>query len=209
MAKKDEEQNINEKTAAAVGAMTFEQMLELMKIAVASKGTDPAMLAIAESLQKQAVIDEQRFRKENMVNPGISEFSHPEGTEKHPRHRLHSLTIFANAVQDEEQLMDIEVDLFNKIKSNKTARKGKWTAIYEPPIGDAKKGKLTISLNTNLNSPDSVIGIPSLVQILTELSTGQDATNVAKLFQQIADLQEQVKGFAQAQANGAPELAPV
>ena len=202
--KDGEETNIAPQTSTAVSAMSFEQMLELMKVAVASKGSDPAMMAIAESLKDQADIAKARRREENAVNPRISEFSYPEGDEARPKPTLDSVTIFSNALQDESQLTPIEIELFNKIKGNKTARKGKWTAVYEPPIGDAKRGRLTIALGVNLNDPSGAIGIPPLVQILTELISGRDATDVAKLMQQVADLQTKLNNLASGQAVAVP-----
>ena len=199
MARKDDE--VSQQTADAVGAMSGAQLLEALKMVIEGSRvqSDPAMMAIAQSLKVQAEIDEQRFRKENAVSPKISAYSWPEGDEARPKPSLDSVTIFSNALQQEDQLMPIEIILFNKIKSNKSARKGKWQAIYEPPLGDARRGKLTVSLGVNLNSPDSVTDIPPLVQILAELGTGADATNVALLFQQLEELKSKVAGYEQQQ----------
>lgn len=211
MAKQQEakDENISEKTNAAVTGMTPELFMAAIEKILISKQSDPAMMAIAESLKDQADIAKARRREENAVNPRHSEYEYPEGGEARPKPTLDSITIFSNALQEEDQLMPIEIELFNKIKGNKSARKGKWQAIYEPPIGDSKRGKLTISLGVNLNDPSGAIGIPPLVQVLTELVSGSDSTNVAKLMQQVADMQAQINAFAQAQAAGVPDVSAV
>ena len=186
MAKKQSEDQVSAESAEQVVSMTLTQFMEAVRAAgVGGGGNDKMADAILQLVKDQT----RGVRPENAVNPRISEFSYPEGEEARPKPRLTRETFFCGVKQSEEQLMPLEIDLFNAIDGTKVARKGAWVADVEQPKGGSR-GRLLVTVPAR--NADDIAGLPPLAQILTELATGQSATDVTKLMQQVADMQAQL-----------------
>ena len=144
---------------------------------------------LAAAIMKLANEHTRGKRPENAINPRISEFSHPEGEEARPKAKLRRETFFCGVKQSDEQLTPLEIDLFNAISESKSARKGLWTANCEVPT-NGSRGRLIV--NIPASSADDLTGVYALPSILTELATGQDATDVGKLMSQMAEMKAQI-----------------
>lgn len=204
MANEPKPAQISQKTADNVSAMSREELLEALQLVMQRpQQSDPALLALAEGLAATTKQQARLHRPSNVVAPGISEFSYPEGETERPKAKLSNETYFEGVRQSEEQLTPMEIDLFNSITISKDARKGAWKANLVPGVGTAK-GRLQIWLG--IRQHDDLIGLPPLVQILMELSKGADATDVAKLFEQLEAMKAQIQTLEASRA--AQQSAP-
>lgn len=177
-----------------IGALTFEQLLRLFD--AASSKSDPALRALAETMKAAAEQQARSQRHSNMIPTGISVFN-PEGDirgigdDRPLKPKLRDEVFFEGMRQNEEQLTPAEVNLFNSFTGSKSARNGAWEAIYAPPKGNAKKGLLQVILGIG-QDVDNRMGLPPLTHILSELSTGQDATDIDKMVQQLAAMAAEI-----------------
>lgn len=169
-------------TEAAAVALTFDQIKELLSANKPSDELATAILALTKAHTRGV-------RPQNAVNPGISEFSHPEGEAERPKAKLTRDTFFCGVKQSEEQLTPIEIDLFNSITVSKESRKGSWTATVEQS-NRGGRGRLLVQIPSA--TADDMAGTFALSAILTELATGKDATDVGKLLTELAELQAKV-----------------
>jgi hypothetical protein len=186
-----QEPNISPETSGTISNLTFDQLKELLSAAKGDSNSAVAVLAdtmerLVAAQNRSADATEKTITRSNAVHPGISSFSNPKG----------EVADFEGVVQNEEQLTPTEIDMFNRITSDKTAREGKWIAQYVPSIGS---GKPALSIRLGVRNYDDLLGLPPLVQILTELAMGAEATDVAKLFEKMAAMQAEIESFKQSQ----------
>lgn len=180
----------------SITSLTFEQLMALFQ--AASAKSDPALLALAETMKHAAEMQARSQRHSNTIGTGISAFSYPEGEELRPKPKLKDDVFFEGVKQSEEQLTPAEIILFNTFTASKTARLGVWEANYAAPKGAAKKGRLVIILGLGQDI-DNRMGLPPLTHILSELSTGKDATDIDKMVEQLAVMAAEIQALKAAQ----------
>lgn len=185
-----------QQAADTIGALTFEQLLVLFKTAASSQEANPALLALAETMKADADRRARNERPWNKIPTGISVFN-PDGDirdigDTRPmKPKLKDDVFFEGMKQNEEQLTPSEINLFNNFSVSKTARKGEWEAVYTAPKGNAKKGRLVVILGIGQDI-DNRMGLPPMTHILSELSTGQDATDIDKMVLQLATMAAEI-----------------
>lgn len=176
-------------TEAAAAQVVTLNLDELAALVAKMNGGGSGNSDMAAAIMRLANEHTRGKRPENAENPRISAFSYPEGETAKPKSRLARETFFCGVKQSEEQLMPLEIDLFNQIDESKSARNGAWTAELEvAKMGG--RGRLIV--NVPARNTDDIMNLPPLVQILTELATGQSATDVAQLMQQVAEMQKKL-----------------
>jgi len=168
-------------------SMSLDDLAEL--VAKMSGGIGQSNEALAGAIMKLANEHTRGKRPENAINPRISAFSHPEGEEERPKSKLARETFFCGVKQSDEQLTPLEIDLFNAITESKSARKGLWSAVCEVPT-NGSRGRLIVTIPAS--SADDLTGVYALPSILTELATGQDATDIGKLMSEMAAMKAQI-----------------
>lgn len=161
------------------GGLTNEQFAETLR---ATMGTQ------AEAFGRQ-------LRPENVVHPGMSAFSYPEGDLARPKPILQDAkgnpreTIFCGARQQEPTLTPAEIDGFNAIHESCEARGGSWFARIKP----SGKGKSEVLwVHVSCSDIDDRMELPSLSAILYELSSGPKAVNLESVLAQLQDLKDQL-----------------
>lgn len=181
--------------AVSQGGITFEQLAALIR---ELKGNDTAT---ADAILKLANAQARTTRTSNAEHPQVSAFSYPEGNVARPKATLNADAWFCGVRQTEEILTPLEIDCFNKITSSKSSRGGTWKAIFDANNG---LGKPRLLVTVPVSGADALVGLPSLVQILMELATGKDATDIGSLFSQIEALQKQVEALKVGTAEAVP-----
>ena len=155
---------------------------------------------LRQTMGTQAEAFGRQIRPENVVHPGISSFSYPEGDVKRPKPILCDAqgrpreTIFCGARQVESSLTPAEIDGFNAIKQSCEARGGSWFA----KVKQSGKGNSEVLwVHVSCADIDDRMELPSLTVILNELSAGPKAVNLESVLAQLQDLRDQL---ARAQA---------
>jgi hypothetical protein len=191
-------------------SISMDQLEAILTRVMATKNEGGGMTndQFAETLRgvmgTQAEAFGRQLRPENVVHPGISAFSYPEGDTLRPKPILHDAnghpreTIFCGARQMENQLTPAEIDGFNAITSNCEARGGSWFARIKP----SGKGKSEVLwVHVSCADIDDRMELPSLTGVLYELASGPKAVNLETLAAQLQDLKDQL---ARALAAAAP-----
>jgi len=130
---------------------------------------------------------------ENKIIPQISVFSYPEGDTARPKPRLKDRkgkdreTIFCGARQQEDLLTPAEIDAFNAIEENCTARNGTWFAKVRR---DGQNEYLWV--HVPCVDIDQRMELPSLLSILTELKSGPKAVDLESLTGELKALREKL-----------------
>lgn len=168
-------------------------------MAVKSEGGGLSNEQFAETLRgvmgTQAEAFGRQLRPENVVHPGISSFSYPEGDTLRPKPILKDAkghpreTIFCGARQMEATLTPAEIDGFNAISESCEARGGSWFARVKP----SGKGKSEVLwVHVSCADIDDRMELPSLTAILYELASGPRAVNLESVLVQLQDLRDQL-----------------
>lgn len=152
----------------------------------------------AEVLKNQAAANADAIGKlvlpENKRHPGISVFSHPEGELERPKGRLRDAngndreTIFCGARQEEDLLTPAEIDAFNAIREDCESRSGSWWAKVRK---EGKREKLFVYVPCA--EIDDRMGLPSTLEILTELAQGAKALDMNAMLTQLNDLKAKLE----------------
>ncbi len=184
-------------------SMSPEQLREL--IAAIPAGSPAAGLtpdALAEILRSNREDQEARrtHRHSNADHTHVSVFSHPEGDLKRPKPKLQTPdgrpreTFFNNHSQTLDDLTPLEVECYNAIQADCTARGGRWIAKIDQ---DGRRLRVQVPSFTI----DELNDLPkSLVEILTELAQGPKAVTTLDLIAQVAELTRIVQAHQAAQA---------
>lgn len=211
MANTDKTTDVKETPAAPSINISMDQLEALLTRVMAAKGDGGGGLTneqFAETLRQtmgtQAEAFGRQLRPENVVHPGISSFSYPQGDLARPKPILKDAngnpreTIFCGARQLESTLTPAEIDGFNAITGNCEARGGSWFA----RVKASGKGKSEVLwVHVSCADIDDRMELPSLTAILLELAAGPKAVNLDSLAAQLQDLRDQL---ARAQASATP-----
>lgn len=214
MSQEQQNQPKKETTPAPVVNISLDQLEALLTRVMAAKGDSGGGLTnaqFAETLKQtmgtQAEAFGRQLRPENVVHPGISSFSYPQGDLARPKPILKDLkgnpreTIFCGARQQEATLTPAEVDAFNAITENCEARGGSWFARIKP----SGKGKSEVLwVHVSCADIDDRMELPSLTAILLELAAGPRAVNLDTLASQLQDLKDQLARAQAAQTIATP-----
>ncbi len=181
--------------------ISMEQLEALLTrvMAAKSEGTGITNEQFAETLRGTLGVQAEAFgrqlRPENVVHPGISSFSYPEGEKLRPKDILKDAkghpreTIFCGARQMENQLTPAEIDGFNAITESCEARGGSWFARIKP----SGKGKSEVLwVHVSCADIDDRMELPGLTAILHELASGPKAVNLDTVLAQLQDLKDQL-----------------
>lgn len=189
-------------TAAPTISISMDQLEAILTRVMAAKGEGGGGLTneqFAETLRQtmgtQAEAFGRQLRPENVVHPGLSSFSYPEGDIARPKPVLKDAkgnpreTIFCGARQMESTLTPAEIDGFNAIKESCEARGGSWFA----RVKASGKGKSEVLwVHVSCADIDDRMELPSLTAILTELASGPKAVNLESVLAQLQDLKDQL-----------------
>ena len=152
--------------------------------------------------ETNALAMKRALNKQNDEYNEISPFTYPEGQLKRPKPKLTRKTFFgplsfqndreiiAGWQQHEDQLTPLEIELFNSITSNRVARKGAWKAEIRQTGGDPE-----LHVGVLMQTSDQRLSLPSLVEILMELTSGEKVPTATDLLQQVMDLQRKVEAL--------------
>lgn len=210
-----QEKAVTEVAPAQVGAPTLNITMDqlealLMRVSAAQGGgggltNEQFAETLRQTMGTQAEAFGRQLRPENVVHPGISAFSYPEGDLARPKPILKDAngkpreTIFCGARQAESTLTPAEIDAFNAITGSCEARGGSWFARIKP----SGKGKSEVLwVHVSCADIDDRMELPSLSVILNELASGPKAVNLESVLAQLQDLKDQL-----ARAQGQPHSA--
>jgi len=193
--------NAPERPAAAPAAspliaMSMEQLRELIASLPASSpaaGLTPE--ALAEILKTNRAEQESRrtVRHSNADHEHKSVFSYPEGDLKRPKPRLVRETYFNNHRETEDELTPLEIESFNAITADCTARGETWRAKID------QNGR-RLQVNVPSFTLDELNDLPkSLPEILMELAQGPKAVTPLDMIARIAELERLVKASQDSQ----------
>lgn len=163
---------VDQAQSLAAGGYSAEQILEL-----------------ASSLPKPAV----PVGVSNAESDGKSAFSYPEGDKARPKPELKRTVFFCGHREDPAQLTPTEIDAYNSIDRDYTARDGRWTAEIR---GTGKSEVLLV--NVPCVSIDDRMNLPSITLICRELRNGQAAVDPVSLADRVAQLEAQLKAVGAA-----------
>lgn len=149
---------------------------------------------LKELLQAQRKV----LKPENEQHPGISVYSYPEGELVHPKPPFVRDVFFNDLRERHDQLSTLEVELYNRFDTNKTARNGMWRAEIRRN-GSAEE----LRIITEPKTLDGRLSLPPLTMILRELLDGADAVNPDTMAKRVADLEAALKSLAERQPAGA------
>ena len=194
-----EKNNTNATEAApAVAPVLLTMSPEQLAALIASlPANSPAAGLTAESLAEilKSNREEQEtrrtVRRSNADHEHKSVFSHPLGDLKQKKDTLHTPdgrlreTYFNNHLENVDELKPIEIDCFNAIQADCTARAGRWVAKIDQ---DGRRLRVDVPSFT----PDERSDLPSLVEILTELAQGPKAVTTIDMIARIAELERLV-----------------
>lgn len=179
-----------EQIAALVSSMGSEQAKAFAAILgpILEKVSTSSALAMKKQLNRQ-----------NEDYNEISPFTYPEGELVRPKPLLRAKTFFGRVIYKddsprvvgirirEDALTPLEIELFNQITEHRSARNGQWLAQVRQ-TGTVPELHVGVLIETQ----DQRMSLPSLVEILTELGTGNKVPQTSDLMQQLADMQARV-----------------
>lgn len=171
----------------------LDALIEEQKARMAAQTPAPAAGLTGEDLKAilsatKAEQDQTRsVRHSNADHTHVSAFSHPEGDLKAPKATFTRETYFNNHREREDECTPAEIDAFNAITQDCSARQGTWKARLD-------RGRLLVevpsyTMDDRMNLPDG------LVLILRELANGTKAVTPADMAVRIAELERQVKSM--------------
>ena len=192
MVDKANDTNTPERPAVAPVLLTMstEQLRELIaSLPASSPAAGLTREALAEILKTNRAEQESRrtVRHSNADHEHKSVFSYPEGDLKRAKPRLTRDTYFNNHRETEDELTPLEIEAFNAITANCTARGETWTAKID------QNGR-RLQVNVPSFTLDELSDLPkSLPEILMELSEGPKAVTPLDMLARIAELERLVK----------------
>lgn len=207
MAKADSTKPETAEATAVPGApLDTATFLAAMDMLIKSRGVEQAQGLNAEQLEKILAANAQSVQKalkpENATAPKVSVYN-PDGGAKamlcytaadgavRPRK-----TFFVGARMDEDLLTPLEIALFNRITSNKTARNGLWTATIKQNGNDQE-----LHVFVPHKEMDQRLDLPNgLYLILRELIDGPEAVNHESLAVEVERLRSEVAAMKAAPA---------
>lgn len=207
---------ISEETATNVKALSqgdFATVMESLIGRLNTQSNDPGLMALAEQVAGMRKAEARRERHSNVVPTGISVFD-PHGTiredgdDRPMKPKLIADVFFEGHRESDEQLTPAEVDAYNSITSSRETRAGAWQAVFETPRGGLGKPRLSITCGVGIDK-DKGLMLPPLYQIITELVTGADATDVVKLLRMVEEQAAQIKALMASRADGRSSQVPV
>jgi hypothetical protein len=128
------------------------------------------------------------LKPENPDHPAISAFSYPEGDIKRPKPDLRVKTWFCGIEENKDRLTPAEVEAYNAIKNDRTARNGDWKA----EIKHKGQTKEELHIWIPCETVDQRMGLPPLVLILNELNGGPSTEDIAGLLSKITTLESEL-----------------
>lgn len=148
---------------------------------------------LASNAKEHAEAINRMILPENKIIPQISVFSYPEGDTARPKPILKDRrgnpreTIFCGARQREELLTPAEIDAFNAITDNVTARDGKWLARIR------REGQREyLWVHVPCVDVDQRMELPSLLAILMELKSGPKSVDLETLTNELKTLRDKL-----------------
>lgn len=172
---------------------------DLAAIIAALPQSSPAAGLTPEALQeilksnRQEQESRRSVRHSNADHTHVSVFSHPEGDLKKPKGKFQTPdgrvreTFFNNHLVSEDESTPLEIECYNAIQANCSARGGRWTARIDQ---DGRR----LRVDVPSYSIDERSDLPStLVEILTELAQGPKAVTPLDMIARIAELERIVK----------------
>ena len=140
--------------------------------------------------------------RENQTHPGVSAFSYPEGDVARPKPQLVDaqgkprVTFFCDTRQNEDSLTPAEIEAFNQIRTDCTARNGSWTArVFKDGINEI------LRIHVPCKDLDARMQLPKhLTAILFELANGERPLDIDALARQLADMREQLAKYEASKA---------
>ena len=192
-------------------ALTSEQLAQLLgaltsaRDNTAPKDVSPELAdaiggisELAKQVARQADETARTVVKSNAQHPGKSAFSYPEGDVARPKPDLRYRTFVAHQRINKDELTPVELELLNKFESSKEARGGTWKARV---IQNGTTPELHVEFPCRTN--DDLAGLPSLVQILTELHYGSDAVDPSALATRMLAMERELAAFKARDAQAA------
>lgn len=174
----------------AKAGYTPEQLMELAAIAPrAGAGLSKSDLAdvVTGAAKAAAEAGSEGMRKvmhpQNASHPGISAFSYPEGDRARKKPALIREVFFCGHREDPEQLTPTEIEAYNSIDRDYTARDGAWSCEIRR---HGKTEQLHITVPTSM---DGRTGLPDLALICLEMTKGKEAVNPLSLAARVAELE--------------------
>lgn len=169
----------------AEGGYQYAQIKDLAATLGAAKSQGAGL---SGSDLKEILKDQRKaMRPENDRHPEISVFSYPEGNLAHPKPPL-SRTVFFNGTRErEDALSALEVELYNRFDTDRTAREGMWRARI---VRNGSEEELHIV--TEPKTLDGRQSLPPLTQLLRELRDGAEAANPDLLAAQVERMKAQI-----------------
>lgn len=164
--------------SAPLDQATFLQALDAVigKIGVpAANGLTADQLQTILASNASAV--QKAMKPENATAPNVSAFN-PTGAAKVSLKRK---TYFVGAKMTDEMLTPLEIELFNRFDSSKTAKGGKWTARVIQN-GDSQE----LHVQVPHKEIDDRMNLPALTLILRELLDGSEAADPESLYARLA-----------------------
>lgn len=176
---------------------TAEQILELAAIAPRGNGglsKQDLAEVVSGAAKAAAEAGSENMRKamhpQNARHPGISAFSNPEGDVAKPKPALKREVIFCGHREDAEQLTPAEIEAYNAIDRDYTARDGSWSTEIKR---NGKTEQLRILVPMDFDRRGE---LPSLQLICRELVQGQEAVNPITLAARVAELEAKLAARA-------------
>lgn len=176
--------------------MSTEQLMALIASLPASSpaaGLTPEALKDILSANRQEQEDRRSVRHSNADHEHKSVFSYPGGDLKQPKPKLQTPdgrlreTYFNNHIQSVDELTPLEIECFNAITADCTARGETWKAKIDH---DGRRLRVSVPSSTL----DELSDLPrSLVEILTELAQGPKAVTPLDMIARIAELERLVQ----------------
>lgn len=193
--------NTSEQTAEPVtpnAPLDQATFLAAVDMLIKSRGQEQAQGLSAEQLdailKSNAQSVQKALKPENPTAPNVSAYN-PEGGAKatlsytapdgtvRPRK-----TFFVGARMDEDLLTPLEIALFNRFTTSKTARNGQWTATIKQNGNDQE-----LHVFVPHKEMDQRLDLPNgLFLILRELLDGPNATNHESLASEVEALRREV-----------------
>lgn len=160
--------------SAPLDQATFLQALDAV---IGKIGVPAANGLTAEQLQtilaSNASAVQKAMKPENATAPNVSAFN-PTGAEKVGLKRK---TYFVGAKMTDDMLTPLEIELFNRFDTSRSARNGKWTARVSQN-GDTQE----LHINAPHKEIDDRMNLPALTLILRELLDGSAAADPESLY---------------------------
>lgn len=140
---------------------------------------------LAEVMESNSEGMRRALKPENARHPDVSAFN-PRGERDFPRADLRRKTFWIGVPLIKDELTAEEIDLFNGVDHDMTARGGMWTATL-------KNQGTELHINFPNATMDERMDLPSMRLLMAELVGGEKAVNPDDLLARVAQLEAQLK----------------